>query len=127
MNLELLEEIHTLRDDGVSDVDIASSLAITKQNLLLMMRIEKIVTDKYEDRIKSIDDLIEQNSILSNKNEELLSIISKLKSTDQYDLSSKVDDLLEEVKELKAYRSRYYNLKENMDQIPNFLKLFFVR
>lgn len=82
MNLELLEEIHILKDEGLSESDISSKIGISKQSLLLMLRIEFVMLKKQEK-------LIEENKIL---NDEILKYQSDINSF-IYDLQQKKDEI----------------------------------
>jgi len=131
MNLELLEEIHILEKNGMNEAEIASSLGMQKNVLMISLRMEKIISNKFENMIidnsslvsdmKKFEDKIKK---LENKNKELISEIETYKSLDAVELLSDISDLR---KSVDHWRTMYNNLMMRYELIPNFIRRFFER
>lgn len=132
MNLELLEEIHDLQKQDISDTEIANSLGMSKANMLFCLRMEKIISNKYENDMQVKYRLQAVNDSYLKQIESLKKDLSK-KDKKINDLkSSGADDYLEEIERLKYdledYRDisiKYYQLKARYEDIPNFIKRLF--
>lgn len=129
MNLELLEEIHILKNDGISDADIASSLGMQKNILLVCLRMEKLISDKYENIINENSSLIhnlqllkDKNKTLQNENKALTEDIKTYKSLNEVKQLQNISDLKNSLKNLKI---EYYELFKKYESIPEFVKKFF--
>ena len=129
MNLELLEEIHILKDDGMSDADISASLGMQKNILLVCLRMEKLLSDKYENIISENSSLVydikllkEKNETLQNKNKALTKEIETYKSLNEVELLQEISDLEDSA---KSWRTEYYELLKKYESIPEFVKRFF--
>ena len=129
MNLELLEEIHILKDDGMSDADISASLGMQKNILLVCLRMEKLLSDKYENVISENSSLVydlkllkEKNVTLQNKNKALTEEIKTYKSLNEVELLQEILDLEDSA---KSWRIEYYELLKKYESIPEFVKRFF--
>ena len=122
MNLELLEEIHILKENGKSDSDIASSLGLQKNILLMCLRMEKIISNKYKN-------IINENLLLNN-DLELLKQKCIILEEEVNDFKSLNEiELLEEISNyensFKEYTVEYNKLQKKYGKIPNFIKNWF--
>jgi hypothetical protein len=124
MNLELLEEIHILEKSGMSETEIALSLGMQKNILMISLRMEKIISNKFENMIIDNSSLVSDMKKLENKNKELISEIETYKSLDVAELLSDISDLK---KSVDHWRTMYNNLMMKYDLIPNFIRRFFER
>jgi len=130
MNLELLEEIHELQKQGISDTEIANSLGMSKANMLFSLRMEKIISNKYEQELEEKHRLSAFNSSYLKQIEILKKELSK-KDDDIKKLktSSGVDDYIEEIDRLKDdfddFHRKYRYLKNRYESIPDFIKRWF--
>jgi predicted nuclease with TOPRIM domain len=137
MNLALLDEIAQLREAKFSDTEISNIIGISKQNMLLILRIQRVVSEKYFSELTSLEnDLISSNEVLldlKKDNDEL-----KVKLS-QYDILN-IEDLQKENEKLKFYieelqkeneklslefdslEKEYLFLKDEYFRIPLFLK-----
>ncbi len=126
MNLELLEEIHLLKAQDISDVEVAGLLGISKASMLLCLRMEKIISNKYEEELREVIGLKADNLSLSEKidnlNDDLFKkekLIDDLRSGDQI---QEHEDLRED---LVSLREDYNSLKYRYENIPDFIKRLF--
>ncbi len=126
MNLELLEEIHLLQEQEMSDSEIASSLGMQKNILMICLRMEKIISNKFEEELKEVTGLRADNLSLSEKidnlNDDLFKkdkLINDLRSGDQI---QEHEDLRED---LVSLREDYNSLKYRYENIPDFIKRLF--
>ena len=126
MNLELLEEIHLLKSQDISDVEIAGLLGISKATMLLCLRMEKIISNKYEEELREVIGLRADNLSLSEKidnlNDDLFEkekLIVDLRSSDQIQEN---EDLKED---LISLREDYNSLNYKYENIPDFIKRLF--
>lgn len=136
MNLELLEEIHQLQEQEISDTEIASSLGMTKSSMMICLRIEKIVFDKYKKDIEEKYRLKAVNTSFSEQIKDLKADllekdkkINSLKSPDLDKYLEEIKSLREELKEERELSKEYYNLLYELDKyenIPNFIKKIFL-
>jgi DNA-binding transcriptional MerR regulator len=129
MNLELLEEIHILKDKGMTEAEIAAALGMQKNILMISLRMEKIISNKFENMIVDSSSLVSdmkklENKMkkLENKNKELISEIETYKSLDAVELLSDISDLK---KSVNHWRTMYNNLMMKYDLIPDFIRRFF--
>jgi len=83
MNIELLEEVKELLEERKSLQDIANDIAIPKSSLLVMLRMEHILKQKYDLDFKKFNDNLEllksKNIMLLNENKKLVREIDLLK------------------------------------------------
>ncbi len=127
MNIQLLEEIEELRSQEIPDSDIASMLGITKANLLLMLRVKKVVEDSVS---KKTDDLLKENETLHN---ELTALKAKLPKIDNIDViieqNRKIPLLKDEITNLEDHiddlNFKYSVLEDKYRRVPNFIKRIF--
>ncbi len=129
MNLELLEEIHNLQEEGMTESEIASSLGMQKNTLIICLRMEKLLSDKYENVISENSSLVydikllkEKIETLQNKNKALTEEIKTYKSLNEVELLEEISNYENSVKE---YRVEYNKLQEKYEKIPNFIKRWF--
>ncbi len=122
MNLELLEEIHILKENGKSDSDIASSLGLQKNILLMCLRMEKIISNKYKNIINENLLLNNDLELLKQKCINLQKEVNDLKSLDEIKLLEEISNYENSVKE---HRVEYNKLQEKYGKIPNFIKNWF--
>jgi predicted RNase H-like nuclease (RuvC/YqgF family) len=137
MNLELLNEIAELRKLKLSDTEISNIIGISKQNMLLMLRVQKVVTEQNLLEIKTLEDeIISSNEFLSDLKKENSDLKVKLS---QYDVLN-IEDLQEENEKLKfciddlqkeneklslefdSLEKEYLFLEDEYSRIPLFLK-----
>jgi hypothetical protein len=137
MNLELLNEIAQLRKANLSDTEISNIIGISKQNMLLMLRVQKVVTEQNLLEIKTLEDeIISSNEFLSDLKKENSDLKVKLS---QYDVLN-IEDLQEENEKLKfciddlqkeneklslefdSLEKEYLFLEDEYSRIPLFLK-----
>ena len=132
MNLELLEEIHTLQDEGKSDSDIASFLGMQKNTLIICLRMEKIISNKYEKIVESnvklnsekesyLHEIKSLKNDLSRKNDET----NLLKSTTNHDYIKEIDFLKNELETERDYILELETYRERFENIPYFIKKWF--
>lgn len=125
MNLELLEEIHELQKRDISDTEIANSLGMSKANMLLALRMEKIISNKYKQELEEKNNLNDINISLkielSKKDKE----IKYLKFSGANDYIEEIDNLKYELEKRDDYSRQYHKLKSMYDDIPNFIKRLF--
>ena len=48
MNIELLDEIKRLKEEKLNDTEIANSLGMTKANMLLILRMDSVLSKKHK-------------------------------------------------------------------------------
>lgn len=118
MNLELLEEIHNLEKDGLSYSDISSSLGMTKSNLLICLRMEYIISKKFEN-------LINENKILKDTLQEKDKVIKSLKSVQVDELKKEIDFLNEEIESKRRLALVNEKLATKYENLPNIVKRWF--
>ena len=107
MNIELLDEIKRLKEEKLNDTEIANSLGMTKANMLLILRMDSVLSKKHK---KDILDL--ENSFKSSNNDLRFDYELKIKSFHDNpckDLKIKLDGLEVENKSLKKDND-YLNL-----------------
>jgi len=101
MNLELLEEIHSLLDDGNSISDVAMNLGMQKNILLVCLRMEKLISDEYENAIKNVIDekksLIHDLKFIEDEKNILIEEIKSLKSLNETKLLQENYKLQDEI------------------------------
>jgi len=124
MNLELLAEIHQMKDDGMSESDIASSLGMTKANLLLCLRMETILSKKYESLIEENRELKEKNLHLQEDNKKLK---ERVKFPEDDNLQSRIKELEFDLEEAYRENDRLIELANRYENIPTFLRKAFER
>ncbi len=134
MNIQLLEEIEELRSQEMSDSDIASMLGITKANMLLMLRIKKVVESSLGSKL---DNLQKENTTLKEQLNHLKEQLNHLK--EQFPKIYNLDEIIEQNEEIphlkekiEDLRYRLEDLKEKNDnlsaklfRIPFFIKKIF--
>ena len=129
MNLELLEEIHSLLDDGNSITDVAMSLGMQKNMLLVCLRMEKIISNKYEDVINENSSLIYDLKLLENEKGALIEEIESLNSLNEVELietNSKLEsDILSLKESIKLLQNENIELEKKYETIPDFIKRWF--
>ena len=127
MNAQLLEEIEELKKLEISDGDIASMLGISKANLLLMLRIKKVVEEHQKEQIEK---LTKENSTLKQELQEIKKNLPKIENIEQIIkqnaqlpiLQEKIEDLKERLEYIKQ-RNDY--LEANFALVPTFIKRVF--
>jgi len=129
MNLELLEEIHSLLDDGNSITDVAMSLGMQKNMLLVCLRMEKIISNKYEDVINENSSLLYDLKLLENKKNALIREIESLNSLNEIELievnSNLESDILGLKESIKLLQNENIELEKKYKTIPDFIKRWF--
>jgi len=122
MNLELLEEIHSLLDDGNSISDIAMSLGMQKNMLLVCLRMEKLISNKYEDVINENSSLIYDLKLLENEKGALIEEIESLNSLNEVKLietnSNLESDILSLKESIKLLQNENIELEKKYETIP---------
>ena len=120
MNIELLNEIKQSLQDGKNLSDIASELAMQKNSISLILRMDKILTNEYSSKFQKYCDDIES---LESVKDTLISINESLKND--------IDKLILENETLKHPSIKIpFNLSifqntdelENLKEEINFLK-----
>ena len=128
MNIELLKEINKLVDKGVSHSDISSTLAIPKTSILLMLRIESIVSEKFISEKKILEN---ENRVLQEKFDNLDKLFSFTKALKLEALQKTNSSLQEENDELcfqnDEYREELVSSLSKLGSIPDFIVGFFCR
>ncbi len=122
MNLELLEEIHELQKQDISVTDIANSLGMTKSNMMICLRMEKIISDKYENVIDENNVLVNDLELFKKEYIVLQKKVETCKSLNEMQLFQEVSDLENSVKQ---WRIKYDKLQKKYDSIPGFLTRWF--
>jgi len=129
MNLELLEEIHSLLDDGNSIADVAMSLGMQKNILLVCLRMEKLISDKYENVINENSSLIYDLKLLENEKDALIEEIESLNSLNEVELietnSNLESDILGLKESIKLLQNENIELEKKYETIPYFIKRWF--
>ena len=127
MNIQLLEEIEELKKQQISDSDIASVLGLSKANLLLMLRIKRVVEDYLKEQI---DKLIKENSTLKQELQEIKKNLPKIENIEQIiEQNEQIPILKEEIVDLR-YRLEYTKerndyLEVKFAYVPTFIKKIF--
>lgn len=143
MNIELLEEIEILLEEGKTVQEIANYVAITKSSLLLMLRMKHILKQKYDLEFQEFNNDFEllksENIILLDEKKELLHEINLLKfemqelknpfivtSLNIFDFSFYKEDynILEDENYLLLEENRI--LKTSLNKIPMFIRKIFI-
>jgi len=127
MNIELLEEIEELKSRDISDTDIANMIGISKANMLLMLRIKRVVENITKERAEQLE---RENETLK---EQLATIKAKLPKIDNIDQiieqNKSIPDLEEEILDLrdqiKEQQYQIESLDTKLSSIPDFIKRFF--
>lgn len=127
MNIQLLEEIEELRSQEIPISDIASMIGISKANLLLMLRIKKVVEDAVS---KKYENLLQDNKVLKEQLEAIKEKLPKINNIDKIIeqneeiplLKEKIEDLRYRLEDLKE---RNDNLSAKLFRIPFFIKRIF--
>ena len=132
MNLQLLEEIHELQKQDISATDIANSLGMTKSNMMICLRMEKIISDKYEqeleekNRLKAVNtSYLEQIDKLKNrlfKEEEKFKLLNSVTDKDLFD---EISSLKKELDYEREYSCEFERFQNKYEKIPNFIKRWF--
>ena len=134
MNLELLKEIKELRAKKMSDTDVSSFLGISKANMLLMIRIESVVSDFYLDEIDILKSTnLKLEKINSSQNldlEERNHFIEKMKLEDinklKNDLDIKSKDLKLLISKFDNLETKYSLLDYKYNSIPRFVRKYLI-
>lgn len=127
MNIQLLEEIEELRSQEIPISDIASMMGISKANLLLILRIKKVVEDDFS---KKYENLLQDNKVLKEQLEAIKEKLPKINNIDKIIeqneeiplLKEKIEDLRYRLEDL---RERNDNLSAKLFRIPFFVKKIF--
>ena len=127
MNAQLFEEIEELKKRETSDSDIASMLGLSKANLLLMLRIKRVVEEHQKEQIEK---LTKENSTLKQELQEIKKNLPKIENIDQIIeqngqipiLQKKIEDLEETLEYIKQ-RNDY--LEAKFASVPIFIKRVF--
>jgi len=127
MNIQLLEEIEELKKREISDGDIASMLGISKANLLLMIRIKRVVEEHQKEQIEK---LTKENSTLKLELQEIKKNLPKIENIEQIIeqngqipiLQERIEDLKERLEYIKQ-RNDY--LEAKFAYVPTFIKKIF--
>ena len=127
MNAQLLEEIEELKKREISDGDIASMLGISKANLLLMIRIKRVVEEHQKEQIEK---LTKENSTLKLELQEIKKNLPKIENIEQIIeqngqipiLQERIEDLKERLEYIKQ-RNDY--LEAKFAYVPTFIKKIF--
>jgi len=127
MNIQLLEEIEKLKKREISDGDIASMLGLSKANLLLMLRIKRVVEEHQKEQIEK---LTKENSTLKHELQEIKKNLPKIENIEQIiEQNGQIPILKEEIEDL---RYRLEDTKERNDYleakfayVPTFIKKIF--
>lgn len=114
MNIQFLKEIEDLKTQNISYQDMSNQLGISKANIVLMERIQKVVSKEYK---KSISELENQNKELS---EELNLVKKNFSEISELD---KIKNLLDENENLKSELEYSENLRETVINLENELNL----
>jgi len=129
MNLELLEEIHSLLDDDNSIADVAMNLGMQKNILLVCLRMEKLISDKYENVINENSSLIYDLKLLENEKSALIEEIESLNSLNEVELietnSNLESDILSLKESIKLLQNENIELEKKYETIPDFIKRWF--
>ena len=129
MNLELLEEIHSLLDDDNSIADVAMNLGMQKNILLVCLRMEKLISDKYENVINENSSLIYDLKLLENEKDALIEEIESLNSLNEVELietnSNLESDILGLKESIKLLQNENIELEKKYKTIPDFIKRWF--
>jgi chaperonin cofactor prefoldin len=138
MNIELLKEIHKLKDEKVSDTDIASLIGISKANILLMLRIEKVVkedlkisNESFEKKIKSfeinIQKFVKENEELKKKISTLEVLKKEFKNKDFISENEELKNKISTLEDTNEYlKSDIEYLNYHFESIPKFIKSIFL-
>jgi len=127
MNAQLLEEIEELKKREISDSDIASMLGLSKANLLLMLRIKRVVEEYQKEQIEK---LTNENGTLKQQLHKIKKNLPKIENIEQIIeqngqipiLQEKIEDLKERLEYIKK-RNDY--LEAKFASVPIFIKRVF--
>lgn len=131
MNLALLKEARAMLKADMSYTDVSNSLAISKANLLLMLRIEDIVRADYDDVNLYIQSLESDLQSLNKKNKNLQKNVDSVEFGNFLDLQNDYEILKKDFKALERKNNnledKFYKLENEFYLIPNFVRNLFLR
>ena len=127
MNAQLLEEIEELKKREISDGDIASMLGISKANLLLMLRIKKVVEEYQKEQIEKFT---KENSTLKQELQDIKKNLQRIKNIEliikQNEEIPKLKNTIEELRlNIEDLEERNLSFERKFSNIPTFIKKIF--
>lgn len=99
MNIELLDEIKRLKEEKLNDTEIANSLGMTKANMLLILRMDSVLSKKHKKDILDLENSFKSSNDALQSDYELK--IKSFHDNPCKDLKIKLDGLEVENKSLK--------------------------
>ena len=117
MNIELLQEIKSKLANNESLTDIATSIGISKQNMLLMLRIEDVVSKRYIQEVNSLKE--EQKAFKSALHEEYELKQQQFKKEYPENLSKNLDQCTQEK---NALLFKINTLEEEIEELTSEIK-----
>ena len=99
MNIELLDEIKRLKEEKLNDTEIANSLGMTKANMLLILRMDSVLSKKHKKDILDLENSFKSSNDALRSDYELK--IKSFHDNPCKDLKIKLDGLEVENKSLK--------------------------
>lgn len=123
MNLELIQEIHTLKDNNKTYTEIAELTGITRTSIVLSIRLSKVFNTFYSQQISSLSKEIKflTSTIEKNKNSflEKEADIKKLKSLIDIDYKS---NMLVNISKFKDLEDELVIRKREVDTYKHKLR-----
>lgn len=123
MNLELIQEINTLKENNLSYTEIAERTGVARTSIVLSLRLSKIFNTSYSQQISSLNSEIELlKSTVDNYNNSFLekeAEIQSLKSFVDIDYSR---DMLIKKSEFKDLKSELVVSKKEVDSLNRQLR-----
>lgn len=123
MNLELIQEIDSLKENNLSYTEIAERTGVARASIVLSLRLSKIFHTSYSQQISSLNSEIELlKSTIDNYNNSFLEKESEIKS-----LKSFVDidynrDMLIKKSEFKNLKNELVASKKEVDSLSRQLR-----
>jgi len=138
MNYELIEEIQLLKSENKTDQEIANFLGMSKQTILLILRIKKVVSDRFNFDLKKLE---EENINLKSLISDLENELQQKNNLIDFDCISMIEEKEEQIESLKdelrsciyfedrykETQSRYLELSSDLNRIPKYIRKFFLK
>lgn len=124
MNLELIQEINTLKDENKTYTEIAELTGIARTAIVLSLRLSKIFNASYSQKISSLNKEIEfLNSTVELKNNSSLEKEAEIKKLNSLIYIDYKCDVLVKKDEFKNLEDELVKRKNEVDMLSRKLRI----
>lgn len=122
MNLDLIEEINTLKSNNISYTEIAEITGLARTSIVLSLRLSKIFNSAYEEQILSLnEDITFLKSSIIKYREKLLEKEVNIKKLNTFtDIDVNLNMLIKKSK-FKSLEDELANRKKEIDSLRHEL------